>query len=226
METPFQTLLLRLEGPMQSWGTQSRFAHRETDREPSKSGVVGLVCAALGRPRDESVDDLAALRFGVRVDHEGLILRDYHTARRSESSHAILSERFYLAQASFLAGFEARTPAQAELLRKMRAALEDPVWPVYLGRKACLPTVPPSFEGNLVSLPLERALLEVVPGPANHNDDPRLRLVLETDYGAKGAMIRQDQPLGAAYARRTFGLRYITVSFAEPKEEKSCSSPA
>ncbi|MGH9945529.1 MAG: type I-E CRISPR-associated protein Cas5/CasD, partial [Pyrinomonadaceae bacterium] len=87
-----RTLLLRLAGPMQSWGAQSRFREREAGREPSKSGVVGLLCAALGKPRDEGNGDdgngdkfpalarLAALRMGVRVDREGALLRDYHTA--------------------------------------------------------------------------------------------------------------------------------------------------
>ena len=45
------TLLLRLQGPMQSWGTTSRFDERDTQLEPSKSGVLGLVCAAIGRDR-------------------------------------------------------------------------------------------------------------------------------------------------------------------------------
>lgn len=74
------TLLLRLQGPMQSWGTTSRFDERDTQLEPSKSGVLGLVCAALGRDRHEPVDDLAVLRMGVRVDQEGVPMRDYQTA--------------------------------------------------------------------------------------------------------------------------------------------------
>ena len=74
------TLLFRLAGPMQSWGVQSRFTVRDTGLEPSKSGVIGLVCAALGRARNQPVDDLAALRMGVRVDREGKLAKDYHTA--------------------------------------------------------------------------------------------------------------------------------------------------
>ena len=65
------TLLIRLAGPMQSWGTQGRFDVRDTEREPSKSGVVGLLCAALGRDRSEPLDDLASLRMGVRVGPGG-----------------------------------------------------------------------------------------------------------------------------------------------------------
>ena len=73
------TLLLRLAGPMQSWGTASKFRERDTEREPSKSGVVGLVAAALGRPRTAPIADLAAFEMGVRVDHEGVLQRDYQT---------------------------------------------------------------------------------------------------------------------------------------------------
>ena len=83
------TLLFRVEGPMQSWGTQSRFSHRDTGHEPSKSGIIGLVCAALGKPREERPGDgfptlrqLTALTMGVRVDREGRVERDYHTAQK------------------------------------------------------------------------------------------------------------------------------------------------
>lgn len=56
------TLLLRFAAPLQAWGTESKYDIRKTDREPSKSGIVGFLAAALGRKRDESVEDLNALR--------------------------------------------------------------------------------------------------------------------------------------------------------------------
>lgn len=46
------TLLLRLVGPMQSWGTTSRFDQRDTGKDPSKSGVIGLLAAAMGIDRE------------------------------------------------------------------------------------------------------------------------------------------------------------------------------
>lgn len=54
------TLLLRFAAPLQAWGTESKYDIRKTDREPSKSGIVGFLAAALGRKRDESVEDLAS----------------------------------------------------------------------------------------------------------------------------------------------------------------------
>ena len=69
------TLLLRLVGPMQSWGTTSRFDQRDTGKEPSKSGVVGLLAAALGIDRENWTDlePLTRLSMGVRHDRPGVI---------------------------------------------------------------------------------------------------------------------------------------------------------
>ncbi|MEV6122290.1 type I-E CRISPR-associated protein Cas5/CasD [Streptomyces sp. NPDC052077] len=72
-------LLIRLAGPLQSWGLNGRFAQRDTHSRPTKSGVIGLCAAALGLPREEPLGDLAELLFGVRADHPGTPLRDYHT---------------------------------------------------------------------------------------------------------------------------------------------------
>ena len=110
------TLLLRLAGPMQSWGTQSRFTVRDTGMEPSRSGITGLLCAALGRPRDADLSDLARLRMGVRVDREGAVRRVYQTAGGSPRGEnygvatvggkglgVVLSNRYYLADAFMMA---------------------------------------------------------------------------------------------------------------------------
>lgn len=81
--TPVNTVFLRLDGPLQAWGVTSRFSVRDTADVPSKSGVLGLVCAALGLRRGEANDrlkELAALRMGVRIDRPGERFSDYHTA--------------------------------------------------------------------------------------------------------------------------------------------------
>lgn len=76
-----QVLLLRFEGPLQSWGSRSRWDVRDTQPEPTKSGVIGLLGCALGiersDPRLEELD--RGLRFGVRVEAPGRVLEDYQT---------------------------------------------------------------------------------------------------------------------------------------------------
>jgi CRISPR system Cascade subunit CasD len=234
------TLLIRLCGPMQSWGTQSRFTERDTEREPTKSGVVGLLCAALGRSRDADVSDLAALRMGVRVDREGVVLRDYHTAgagtgiRRASgalSKDPVVSNRYYLADADFLVGLEGE---DAGLLQRLDQAVRRPRWQLYLGRKAFVPALPPYLPGGgLRDLPLEEALL-AEPWPLSpafkplrgrqEPDGQLLRFVFEVSHDTPGRQVRQDQPIGAAFAQRSFGPRPVFTQFhrvrSTPETEK------
>lgn len=146
-------LLLRLAGPMQSWGDSSRFSRRGTRREPTKSGVLGLVAAAQGRRRTDPIEDLIELRFGVRVDQPGRLMTDFQTARSLDGKKSFpLSNRHYLADAVFVAGLE----GDDQLISDIQEALRRPYFSLYLGRRA----FPPSQ--NIVlgvrETPLEAAL--------------------------------------------------------------------
>ena len=209
-------LLLRLCGPMQSWGVQSRFTVRDTGMEPSKSGVVGLLCAALGRRRQEPVADLAALTMGVRVDQEGVMARDYHTAGKGgilkasgqvEQKNLVVSTRYYLADARFLVGLEG---GDLDLLTELHAALRDPHWPLYLGRKAFVPGEPVWLPDGLRPDEALRDALRTYPwrGRAGDERPPRLRLVLEDPNGPE---VRPDQPL--SFTERRFAPRRVTTTF-------------
>lgn len=211
-------LLLRLAGPMQSWGTQSRFSVRDTGREPSKSGVIGLLCAALGRPRGASLGDLTNLTMTVRVDREGRLARDYHTAQNviradgSSCQDTVLSNRYYLADADFLVGLE----GDRGLLEKIDAALRQPVWPLYLGRKSFVPGVPVALPERATAIQEGKRLsvLQSYPWQArNLRDKPKnpLRFVNEVPYGQGEP--RQDVPL--SFALRQFTIRHIENSFFE-----------
>lgn len=222
-------LLLRLSGPMQSWGVQSRFSVRDTGLEPSKSGVVGLLCAALGRRRHEPVHDLARLTMGVRIDQEGVQARDFHTARNVLKAGGGIkdtepSTRYYLAGARFLVGLEGD---DLDLLTRLHTALHDPVWPLYLGRKAFVPGEPVWLKHGLLPKTELRAALETYPwlGPEGKEPAAQLRLVLEDPEN--GSEVRPDQPL--SFAERRFAPRRITTAFipAPPlrKEDGLCTSP-
>lgn len=191
------TLLLRLAGPMQSWGTDSKFDVRRTQREPSKSGVIGLVAAALGVSRQDrqALATLACLRFGVRVDREGTLLRDYHTAHPEKGS-AYVTNRYYLADAVFVAGLESEDGA---LLEKIGEALVSPAFPLYLGRRSCPPTGR-IFLG-ISPKSLEEALRENAPDSASW-------LVLDAKAGEPGGLQR-DVPLSFNPNRREYGFRRV-----------------
>ncbi|MFC6081326.1 type I-E CRISPR-associated protein Cas5/CasD [Sphaerisporangium aureirubrum] len=133
-------LVLQLAGPLQSWGSSSRFARRGTEASPTKSGVIGLLAAALGRARTDDVSDLAALRFGVRVDQPGTPLRDFQTAHHFVSEEKFpISERFYLADAVFVAAVEGD---DSNLIEDLHRAVREPCFLPYLGRRSCPPSRP------------------------------------------------------------------------------------
>lgn len=131
------TLLLLLKGPIQSWGDESRFSVRATGPHPTKSGVLGLLAAAQGRRRSDPIEDLAALRFAVRIDQSGSLLRDYQTAQpwqtRPDDSASLIT-RYYLSDAIFVAAVESEELA---LLEGIAAAIKQPRFPLFLGRRSC-----------------------------------------------------------------------------------------
>lgn len=236
-------LLLRLAGPMQAWGTQSRFSVRDTGLEPSKSGVVGLLCAALGKPRDESastpgelpdLSQLASLKMAVRVDRPGTMAADYHTAqnvykassipgRKSKLKECETSHRYYLADADFLVGLE----GPIELLRMLDAALADPVWPLFLGRKAFAPSIPVRIPDGFRPEGILPDELKRVPWVARTEDDQPeqpLRIVVEVGREEKGD-VRHDVPLNFLSKMRSFAWRQVRDEFWRVPDEKIQESP-
>jgi CRISPR system Cascade subunit CasD len=205
------TLLLRLEGPMQSWGYRSRFDFRDTALEPTRSGVIGLICAAMGIARGEDISRFDAIRMGVRVDHEGRPERDYHTAGGDQhvtskygvikadgsGAETVVSHRDYLADASFTVGFESRDKA---LLEEIATALRNPAWILFLGRRAFPLGLPPLKPEDCPRLGvLEQHLLKGESGR---------RVVLETPGGER---TQYDWPL--CFRERRFKPRAICTRF-------------
>ncbi|MCH9276912.1 type I-E CRISPR-associated protein Cas5/CasD [Bifidobacterium amazonense] len=139
-------LLLQLAGPLQSWGDSSRFVRRETRTEPTKSGVIGLLACAQGRVREDPIEDLLDLSFGVRVEQRGRIIADFQTEKsltRKRNSREYektmpLTYRYYLADARFLVALG----ADRSVLEALDQALRLPRWPLYLGRRSCPPAFP------------------------------------------------------------------------------------
>lgn len=196
------TLLIRLCGPMQSWGVASQFDQRDTEHEPSKSGTLGLICAALGIPRENWTDlePYTRCRMGVRIDKAGSPRTDYQTAQLQpwrDDSKTTQTWKAYLADADFLVGLES---PQSALLCRAHEALKNPRWPLSLGRKAFLPTRPVWVKEGLRDEPLEQALRW--DWPANTRS---LRVALETEQ--EGA-IRNDQPVGP-FSERLFAPRRV-----------------
>ena len=197
-------LILRLEGPLQSWGLRARWDVRDTGDEPSKSGVVGLLGCALGyRNGDKRLHQLGdELRMGVRVERQGSKMVDFQTVSgvmmsaggkirgKPDDPVTIVSPRTYLQDAGFLVALG----GPPDIMEQCAIALQSPQWPFYLGRKACIPSRP-VFEvltGQYQSL---EDALTLYPWEALYDGEPlptRLRCVLEDE---EGTHLRPDRPM-------------------------------
>lgn len=217
------TLLLRLVGPMQSWGTTSRFDQRDTGKEPSKSGVIGLLAAAMGIDRENwtGLEPLTLLKMGVRHDRVGVPKRDFQTAgcamgdtvikangkQTAEDEGGIVSNRFYLADAAFLVGFEGE---DRSLLERIHARLKNPEWPLALGRKSYVPSEPVWLENGLQDASLLDALKahRWLGTLRRWEETPPAQLLVSLDSADGSGVLKMDQPL-SSFAERRFGTRFV-----------------
>jgi len=153
-----QWLFVNLIGGLASFGGVAPGGVRDTEREASRSALLGLCAAAFGIRRDEveRQRELAAvLAFGVRVGAKTELMRDYHTAQAPEESalkgrprqsrrdelcvpkdklNTVLSDRYYYANYVATVGIQSES---ADVLDELASALRRPKFVLYLGRKSC-----------------------------------------------------------------------------------------
>lgn len=207
-------LTLRLAGPLQAWGASARFTRRTTESAPTKSGVIGLLAAARGIQRgdDKQLQPLADLRFGVRIDQPGTRLRDFQTAIHWPTEKSMpLSDRFYLADAVFVAAVE----GELNLLTDLHDALKAPAYPPFLGRRSCPPAQPVELRlhphHDLLQA-LSSEPWQASPWHARrHRAGPLVTLpvLLEEPQSHMTAETIRDQPISFAAHHRRHALRTI-----------------
>lgn len=223
------TLFLHLEAPLQSWGERAQWSIRDTASEPTKSGIVGLLACALGWRDDEPIRTLSqSIQIGVRCDFMGASapLVDYHTVGggykhpqlltaqgkpklSSGEPHNEQTWRSYLCDASFLVAVQS-TPEDDNLIGKLADAVQSPVWPLYMGRKSCIPTKP-VFAG-IGNHPTLQAALESDEYPVEWRSwrtmplTIKVRGVLECPALTENSVRRRDQITSRQY--RSFAPRY------------------
>ena len=133
-----KTILLKLSGPLQSYGTSSYFQTRYTDYYPSKSAVLGLLAACLGYRRDEEekLRELSTLKFAVRIDQQGGLLKDYHIAITDkeivEIPQTYVTNRYYLEDALFVVALS----GMDELIDTLIEAIKSPYFQPFMGRRS------------------------------------------------------------------------------------------
>jgi len=141
---------------MQAWGYMSKFDQRTSYNFPTKSGILGMVCAAMGLPKNDTdkLSDLNKLKVTVYQLSNPFRAVDFHTVgggyddkrqkqnivltANGTTGSTVVSRREYLMDAKFgvvLSGDEL-------IVREVHDAMLNPKWGVWLGRKSCIPAAP------------------------------------------------------------------------------------
>lgn len=180
-------LILRLDGPMQSWGTHTYEDYRPSNLFPTRSALIGLLGACLGIDRSDrrSLDTLGrGIDLTVRVNHttwrpewqnkgrkakkSPVKMTDYHTvleARRAnrppKPRETIETRREYLFDASFTVAIGERGEAVYDL-DTIAMRLKKPVYTPFLGRRSC-PIACPLFFDEWQEAVNGKAALEKTP---------------------------------------------------------------
>lgn len=208
------SLAFLIDAPMQSWGASSKFQRRETESWPTKSAMLGVIAAALGIDKYEADEpellapyaQLVFSVFRLPKDHLSLRLSDYHTigggydkknpaevmhipkrASGASIDNAVLTRRTYLTDARFIAVFQ----GEFAIIEKISAALLNPKWGVWFGRKTCIPAMPLS---PVIAASARAALAELL---QRLGKDPVEAESLEglTETDGPGTYYQMDQPV-------------------------------
>lgn len=208
-------LTLRLEGPMQAWGSDSKWDYRSTDLYPTKSGVIGVLGCALGLERsDPRLGEMAdSLRMAVRADRPGRRMTDYQTVtgsplrnaegKKRSGGQTFISRREYLADASFMVALE----GPKDLIDSAESALAHPRWPYFLGRKNCVPSRPVLETGSRTYSSLDDALEHHPVAARTAGPAAEYGCESELPLPNSGSLTRSDQTCAAG--KRQFEMRRV-----------------
>ena len=216
-----KTILLKFSGPLQSYGTSSHFQTRYTDYYPSKSAVLGLLAACLGYRRDEEekIRELSTLKFAVRIDQQGDLLKDYHIAITDkeivEKPQTYVTNRYYLEEALFVVALS----GMDELVDTLIKAIKSPYFQPFMGRRS-LPVPVDFFLGvsaedildSLRNLPWQAASwYKKKKGKQGIGEKIPLEVYADEEILAEGKIIRlklrRDVPVSFSQKGRQFAFR-------------------
>ena len=209
-----KTILLKLTGPMQSWGTSSRFETRMSDYYPSKSGVIGIIAASLGynRDEDEKIQKLNDLDFAVRVDQEGVLKKDFHIAIKLDDNgnaeKPYVTNRYYMEDAVFVVAI---SHEDDKWIEEILQGLKYPYFQPFMGRRSC-PLLGSFILGTSEDGPIE-ALENLDWQAANwykkKNKNYRADIYADKDLlPEKPHTIRNDRVISFSQKERKFGPRF------------------
>ena len=213
MSQAISVLVLRLEGVLQSWGEHAKWNNRDSSVMPTKSGIIGLLGCALGWGREDKrfVTLSSKLKIVIRADRAGRLVSDFQTVSAKKLMNAageprqggntLVTNRYYLQDAFFTVFLI----GDKEVLQKVEQALKEPMWPLYLGRKSCVPSRP-VLDGSIREFAtIGMAVSEV---PYAERADAIVMLEIDSDsVELSGTSLQRPDELGEGH--RVFVNRHV-----------------
>ena len=204
-------LIMRLEAPLMSFGGETVDNLGVIRPFPAASMLTGLLANSLGWRRVESERHQRLqdrLVFAARIDREpagGVRMTDFQTAQlgandKGWTTRGVPDERAggantynaphlryrdYFADMSVTVALRLEPEDDAPTLDDLKAALEEPARPLFIGRKPCLPSAP-LLHGDFAHGDTALTALKSVPLPEDGDLPDRVRLTWPDDEGVEG----------------------------------------
>lgn len=163
-------IILNLFGPMQSWGSQTYEDYRPSYNFPTKSAIAGIISACLGIRRTEfqRLKDLHdSISIAIKTIQTPVKSIDFQTIEGAFKADGkmrkarIISHKEYLCDGKFIAAVQVSKNGPFSV-ESIIAALNEPFFTPYLGRKCCALSSP-LFNSVIAANSIEEALCQVCP---------------------------------------------------------------
>lgn len=202
-----ETLIFQLTAAVGAMGEFGGHERRTGLTWPGRSALIGLIGAALGIRRDGDFSRLDALEIAVAVFEPGDVLRDYHTAETIPSAKAKspqsrpealrtagrLNTNTTITIRDYRTGPLYGVALRGDDLPTIRAALTQPTFALWLGRKSCALSAP--LDPQIVEAESWEDALSNLRLPIWHEGARAARLY--TDAAPHGTQVdeRHDRPV-------------------------------
>lgn len=221
------SILLKLKGPLQSYGSSDTFEYRGTDYCPSKSAIIGLIASSMGYRREETdkITELNSLKIASAIINHGDILEDYHTAfkykKTGELERTYVTKRLYLADWNFLVLI---CHENKEYIEQIYSALKNPYFFQSLGRRSCIA----NYDMIINNMVFAKEPIELIIGYCKNNhafDQDCVTVYADKDLLAnedsqaiKGDLVKSFSTKNRAFGKRVEKIK--TFNLTQNKEEK------
>jgi len=159
-----KTLKFDLRGLMSGWGQPNHWVVRKSYSFPTKSGIIGMLCCAMGIDRENATKEVLKpfqdLKMGVSLEKNGnksidFMICGFDVRRPMANGKSKDSTVVSRVEYTFDPEYKIFIHGEENFLESIKKYLENPRWNIYMGRKNCsisVPIIPQILEGNFIDV--------------------------------------------------------------------------